>query len=1258
MTLTNGTDTPTTNYFPLDIDSPTQNSQITGLIEVRGWTFSSSALVRRVAVFLEEVYLGTVKYGIKRDDVALLHVHPGARKSGFFGRLVIPATVTPGTHQLTIRVTDANHQTQEKTCPVEVLKPVITGQLDEPAADTDIINVINIRGWAFSTVATIERVEVFLGEQLLGKIRHGISRADVAELNLQTEALTSGFAGQVQVTGASPGDNEISVRVTDANQNVQEYRRWLKFSGEPALSMLNLDAPLENTITAGLLKVRGWVFSSTATITSVYALLNGKFITDLAYGLYRSDVRELRKQPGALHSGFEGILQFEATETGSQLLTVRAVDTKGEVIETSVEVNVIDDQMPIAEIEQVSWQDNKLEVRGWAVWPHSHTPRSVRIFVKDKFVGQTRLNLIRSDIAERFPQLAVSYGCGFQFSDYLVPDEIDDKTPVEVAVQFVDGHGRQIRRTTHVGYEYRHGTTSSAALLQELAQILDEYQLEFKQAPALLDWHTGLKLSEAFPEQTIFTPVTNANTLPYADKSVEIVVLTSRNPSYLAEARRVASFALVRLETTQSTNGKQADKVQIHLERLGQAGENRLPPTAIIIPVYNKSHYTQACLARLVTTLPRTFRGEIIVVDDASSDDTQEVLAKWAAEDARIKIARNAQNSGFIFSCNAGAAAATSEVLVFLNNDTLPEPNWLPPLLEVLTTNPQAGAVGGKLVYPDGTLQEAGGIIFNDGSGANFGRGDKQPDAALYNYLREVDYCSGALLATRRALFAEMGGFDSRYAPAYYEDTDYCFGLRAKGYKVFYQPASSIIHFEGISSGTDLTQGVKSYQVVNRTKFVEKWREALQRQPAPPTRYDFATLQKLAVRDEFAKDETKRIKRALVCAPRMPEFDREGGSRRIFHALEFLQEAGWAISFVAQKSINGERYARMLQQMGIATYVEKFAEGVSDDYLIEPEKLVAGGQFDLALLAFWPVAENWLPIIRTISPDTRIVIDSIDFHALRITRSVFREPSADRLHGKLENEDGELIIRELNTYAAADTVLTVSQKEADLINDFTASPNLTHAMPDREDIEASALTFAERKGMVFIGNFNHPPNADAIKFLCKEILPLLDQALLAEQPVYIVGNGLDEKVQSYAEGLANVHMVGWVPSVVPYLQQARISLVPLLNGAGTKRKLIQAMMVGTPSVSTTIGVEGLNLQRGKEVLIADEPADFAEAIRQLLTDQALWQRLANVGRAKINLAHSSALVRARFEAVITATMRKKAKTPAQEQAKRLAAPQM
>jgi GT2 family glycosyltransferase len=401
-----------------------------------------------------------------------------------------------------------------------------------------------------------------------------------------------------------------------------------------------------------------------------------------------------------------------------------------------------------------------------------------------------------------------------------------------------------------------------AELSQQMEHAVAEFQKRMDTDPSILDWNSGLELAVSFPHLAVFSPLSCGSRLPYLDHSIDIVVTSSPDPGQIAEARRVAAVAVIRSNTLFTelehlTPRKVAKPlVSLLIEWLtDHCSAPSMPSTSIIIPVFNKVSYTQSCLEQLIVTLPQDFNGEIIVVDDASSDETLALLERWADMDRRIKILRNPENVGFVTSCNRGAESAQGDILVFLNNDTLPLSGWLPPLLRILRDKPEAGAVGGKLVYPDGTLQEAGGVIFSDGSGCNFGWSDKAANAPLYNFVREVDYCSGALLATPRALFRELGGFDARFKPAYYEDVDYCFTLREKGYRVYYQPESVIVHFEGASSGTDLKTGMKSYQVVNQHKFVAKWSEALKKHYPAPDQYDPFTLNTLSRRNGWANGD-------------------------------------------------------------------------------------------------------------------------------------------------------------------------------------------------------------------------------------------------------------------------------------------------------------------------------------------------------------------------------------------------------------------
>lgn len=251
------------------------------------------------------------------------------------------------------------------------------------------------------------------------------------------------------------------------------------------------------------------------------------------------------------------------------------------------------------------------------------------------------------------------------------------------------------------------------------------------------------------------------------------------------------------------------------------------PDASIIVPVYNKWPYTAACLKSLAENTGK-YTFEVIVVDDGSSDESGQAIPAIEG----LTYIQNEKNLGFVGSCNKGAARARGEYLVMLNNDTEVTPGWLDELIDTLEHEPGAGLVGARLVYPNGLLQEVGGIIFSDGSGWNYGR-EQAVERPEFNFLREVDYCSGACIALRTELFHRLGAFDEKYAPAYYEDTDLAFRVREAGLKVFVQPASTVIHHEGITSGTDLSSGMKRYQRVNQKTFVERWRKELASQPRP-----------------------------------------------------------------------------------------------------------------------------------------------------------------------------------------------------------------------------------------------------------------------------------------------------------------------------------------------------------------------------------------------------------------------------------------
>jgi GT2 family glycosyltransferase len=868
----------------------------------------------------------------------------------------------------------------------------------------------------------------------------------------------------------------------------------------------------------------------------------------------------------------------------------------------------IEEPAPGAEVGE------SVDVVGWAFSPASPL-RSVQLRLGDSEPRPLHHESDRPDVARVH---GCDPACGIRERVSLAG--LADG-PLALRVEVVDASGRSVARSVRVVRRAPPEAPAPAsvpaappappAAPEGLVDALALFRHELGRDPSVLD-ASRLDLARALANRVV-TPLA-ADTWPYLDGSFDLVVVEDGAPDRVERAARLASEAVVLV----------GSEGAVRVERRLVRGV-RPPSFSVVIPVFGQAEVTEACLERVLATWPPRREGEVVVVDDGSEDATPQVLEQWSARDARIRVVRLPRNAGFVAACNAGAAAARGDALVFLNNDTLPSPGWLPPLLETLGL-PRAGVVGGKLLYPDGVLQEAGGVIFSDGDGANFGKGDPEPDAPLFDCVREVDYCSGALLATPRRLFEELGGFDTAFAPAYYEDTDYAFRVRQRGYRVLYQPASQVVHLEGRTAGRDLSAGAKRHQVANRATFARRWATTLATQPAHPGGFDRVVWHRLARRDP-------RDRRVLCVFPTMPEPDRESGSRRCHHLLELLVEAGWGVSLLVENATGGERCARLLRQLGVVTYAGPATRDAGSELLPSLSTLLDCERFDLALLGFWYVAERHLPTLRAEAPRTRVLVDSIDLHFLRAVRAGFvamKAGSSDEVVGEGEADQFR---REINAYAAADGVLTVSAREAAWVDDLLGRPGHGLHVPDLEDASAPPAPREERNGLLFLGNFRHAPNRDALLFLA-EVVARLDPRVLDEHPLSIVGNALDPQMLGPLAGHPRVRAVGFVPSVEPYLRRAMLSLVPLRYGAGTKRKLLQSLLAGTPCVTTSIGAEGLPVEHDKEVVVADDPAAFAAAIVRLLHAPAAWQAMSAAGAAAIARHHGRGVVRARFERVL------------------------
>jgi GT2 family glycosyltransferase/SAM-dependent methyltransferase len=604
------------------------------------------------------------------------------------------------------------------------------------------------------------------------------------------------------------------------------------------------------------------------------------------------------------------------------------------------------------------------------------------------------------------------------------------------------------------------------------------------------------------------------------------------------------------------------------------------PLVSIIICVYGKIDYTLNCLKSILEAKVK-LSYEIIIIDDCSPDLTHKELKKIN----NIKLYKNSENLGFIKSCNFAAKKAIGEYLVFLNNDTLVTENWLEELYLTFSNFNKVGLVGSKLIYPNGALQEAGGIIFKDASGWNYGNGQDK-DHIDYNYARDVDYCSGASIMILKKIFEDLGGFDEYYLPAYYEDTDLAFKVRKKGFRVIYQPLSEVIHYEGVTSGKDLNSGVKKYQLINQNKFFTRYQNSLNHH------FNNGENLQLAI-DKFSH------KSVLVVDTTTPTPDRDSGSIDTFNKLMFLKNYGFKVTFIPLHNfakING--YTKNLQKIGIkCVYHPYFNKDNIKNFFKNPNN-----SFDLILVNREENFNTFHSLKKKYFLNSKLWLHNVDLNFIRLTRQARVEKNF-----QLIKYAKKIKLSEILNNKNADISTVVSNFEKDYFQKKKIQCELLPLF--REKNKEKIKTFKQRQGIVFVAGFNHLPNQDALVYFLDEILPLLNKSL-PDVKFSVLGNNLPNKLKkkiyenrncNYFENLSNIELDNT-------LNEHKIGIAPLRYGAGIKGKIVTYIANDLPFIASNIALEGMNISNQKQFLY-NSNLDFVQKIIQLYTDEDLYSKV-------------------------------------------------
>jgi GT2 family glycosyltransferase/glycosyltransferase involved in cell wall biosynthesis len=610
------------------------------------------------------------------------------------------------------------------------------------------------------------------------------------------------------------------------------------------------------------------------------------------------------------------------------------------------------------------------------------------------------------------------------------------------------------------------------------------------------------------------------------------------------------------------------------------------PAVSIILVLFNRAELTLACLRSIAEN--RSLDLEVVIVDNASQDETHQVLDRLGG----ARIFKNDSNRHFLAAANQAARECRGEYLLLLNNDAQLLPGAIENALRTIRSSSDIGAVGGKIILLDGTLQEAGSIVWKDGSCTGYGRGD-DPSAAMYNFRRDVDYCSGAFLLTSRKTWEELKGFDPVFEPAYYEETDYCMRLWDRGLRVVYEPTAAILHYEFASSRS--MASATRLQARNQKVFADRHHATLQGKQEPGV-------------DKLVHARSRHAQRRILFVDdRVPHswlgsgFPRANAMHRVLHGM------GYFITSYPVDVIDEpwqQAYSDLPREIELMLGMGR--------HLLDPFLRNRRG-FYSTIIVSRPHNMQVIASIRMAHPECFENVNVIyDAEALFAEREVSRR----KMMGSpmTEAEIRAVLESEIQLAAQADCVVTVSKNEEKLFH--SRGIKRVEVLGHSIDVIPGNASFDARKGFLFVGAVHSEtsPNADSLIWFLEKIFPIIRQKL-GDVPFTIAGLNRSERLQALAQPPARV--MGYLPNLDDLYATARVFVAPTRFAAGIPHKIHEAAARGLPVVATPLLARQLGWS-DQELALAETAEAFAERCIELYTNKEKWISLreAAIGRVR------------------------------------------